>query len=57
MARAFLPLGLKEIMNAAAPVDRGAQFVRRQMGKLGRPVAAEAGADDGDLVRRRLRAV
>ena len=34
MARSFLPLGLKEIMDAAAPVDRGAQIVRRHVASL-----------------------
>ena len=36
-------------MNAAAPVDRGADFFGGDMSKLSRPIAAEAGADGGDL--------
>src|SRR5687767_1873480 len=51
MARALLPLGLEKMMNTAAPIDRGAQFIRSQVGELGRPMAAEAGADDGDFGR------
>src|SRR5262245_4407034 len=51
MARTFLPLGLKKIMDAAAPVHRSLELIRRKVSELGGPVAAEAGAYDGDFIR------
>src|SRR4029450_13316775 len=51
IARALLPLRLKEGVNAAAPIDHGAQTFRFDMGQLGGPITAEAGADHRDSVR------
>ena len=55
VARAFLPLRLEKIVDAAAPIDRGAQLFRRDVSELGRPMAAKAGADHSDLATVHLR--
>src|SRR6266542_3267278 len=50
VARARLPLRLKKIVDATAPIDCATQFVRRGVSELCRPMAAKAGAYHGDFV-------
>src|SRR6266576_6804485 len=55
MARALLPLRLEEVVDATAPIDCRTQFVWRDVRELGRPMSAEAGANNGDLIGRYFR--